>query len=146
MANYGDLIHAALATAIANYSFPRITYPTSKGPRTTDTMNTVKARTIKIDQRSSSFNVPTRNRQARYVERSTWIWVVEVNFNDAVSFEEFEDFIAENPPRIPRSDSGLPRQVDIFLQEAEEYVHPPRKSPSTGSRARWRFVAELTSS
>lgn len=145
MVNYGDLIHAALRDAIVAWDFPEITYPDGR-TRTTSATVTAKARTLQIDQRTAAFDDPQQDRQGRFVERSIWVWAVEVNFNRAVSVEEFEDYIAKNPPRISRATSGLPRQVDIFLEETEDYVNPPRKSPSTGSRATWRFAAVLTSS
>jgi len=145
MVNYGDMIHDALRTRVLAGSFPEVTYPDGK-TRATSASVFKLPRTLKIDMRSSTFDTPAQNRQSRYVERTTWVWVVEVAFDRAVSFEEFERDIAENPPRITRAQSGLPRQVDIFLEEAEDYVHPPRKSPSTGSRATWRFAAELSPS
>ena len=144
MANYGDLIHAAIMDAIMGHDFKSVDYPDSK---TRETLGTrlVKPKTVKIDQRSAAFTPSTRNRQTRFNERSSWTWTADVHFNRAVSLEELEDDLAQNPRRISRNASdGRPQQVDIFLEEAEEYAHPPRRSSSTGTRVRYRFVAELS--
>lgn len=143
MANYGDLIHAAITSAILAHEFKAISYSDSRTRVTTDVV--AKVKTVKVDQRSSAFVSPVRQRLSRFTERASWTWVADIHFDRATSIEEFEDSVAQTPLRIPRDASdGRPQQVDIFLEEAEEYVHPPRKSPTTGTRARLRFVAELS--
>ena len=141
--NYADSIHAAIMAAIEDFDFKRVEYPNTRTRKTVSRL--AEAKTIKVDQRTSSFVPSIRNRQSRFNERASWTWVADIHFDRATSLEEFEDFVAQNPPRIQRNIAeGRPQQVDIFLEEAEDYVHPPRKSSSTGTRVRYRFVAELT--
>ncbi len=143
MASYGDLIHASIMGSIESFKFRAITYIDSRTRITTTKI--VRPRTIKVDQRSSAFVQSIRNRQSRFTERSSWTWIADVFFNGAASVEEFEQLVSRNPLRIPRdATDDRPQQVDIFLEELEEITHPPRQGGSTGTRARWRFVAELS--
>lgn len=138
--NNGDRIHLAIRGAIADYDFPEVDFP--GGVRTTS-VSTVKAQTAIVRPGTAAFVEP-RSKRTRFRTRDNWTWNAEVAFSCQVSLEEFEDSLGDSPIVLPRDPgNGLPDQVTIFLEEAT-YSHPPRSEPSSGSRAVFRFVAQIS--
>lgn len=136
----GDKIHKALRQAAKTHNFPMVNYP---GNARTTTATVVPAKTILSNELTASFITPRRNRLTYRREKSAWTWELLVAFDRAVSLESFEDSLVESPPTIPRDeDEGTP-QVVMLLEDAE-YRHPPTTSPSSGTRVRYRFTADLS--
>jgi len=136
--NLGDSIHAALKAAFAAGTFAPISYPA--GVRTTG-MGSTQPATLLIKPVDSEFGLPRRNRQHAFRERLIWSWLVTAEWSREVSVEEFEFAVTQAPPRVLRT--ATQPQADLFLELAE-YEHPPEQQAGGGTRARYRFRAELS--
>lgn len=139
MATYTERIHEALTSAAEAGVFHPIRF--SGRDLTVDTTVTVAPATALVYEVSSSFGLPRVQRRDRKQERLAWEWLLVVEFNAAVSCEEFEENLCASPILVPRSE-GL-RQITLRLQGAD-YEHPARQQASKGTNASFRFEAELS--
>lgn len=143
MANQSDRIHDSIYGAISAYDFPHVSYDTDTGLRTTSAVDTENPKTVLVRQLGSQFIQAMRERRTpRLAERENWGWVAHVAFDNQVSVEEFELSQLDAPVLLPRT-AELDQQVTIWLIETE-LEHPPEQQSATGTRAIFRYVAQLS--
>lgn len=135
-----DRIHGALREAFDNANFPRVTYP--EGRRITSAAEVLKVKSLKIKPSQSIFDFPRLNRSTRILhERTRWEWTAEAWFDREVDLTAFEDALSQAPLRLAREESGGFEAV-IYLEETDQRF-PPEQQSASGTRATFRFVAEL---
>lgn len=145
--NYGDAIQQKLVELAMAFKFPTLTHAkTAVGAkRCTQLAQRVKPAAALAWAESAVFAEPVEHRRTgTRREIIGWVWRLQVQFNGAVSLEEFEKTLLDPYPRVPRDpDNGLDRQVDLLLEEAE-YQTPVTQQPAQGTRVVYRFTAQLT--
>jgi hypothetical protein len=146
-ASFADAIQNALVALAVARPFPRLSYAVqgTGGAQTTTPASTLLPKTVLAWQDASEFDVPALNRRSsRLRERTTWTWFLQLQFDQPVSLVEFEAAVLQSAPRVLRDLSiGVDQQVDLLLQSAE-YENPVAQQPSRGTKATYRFTAELT--
>lgn len=145
--DFADAIQNALvATAVAR-AFPTVSYAVSGsgGAQSSDPLVTLLPKTVIAWQDSQNFGEAVRNRRGTHrLERVSWVWILEIKFDRPVSMADYEDAITQVAPRVLRDLSiGVNQQVDLLLDSAE-YENPVTQQPSRGTKATYRFTAELT--
>lgn len=142
--NYGDAIQQALVGLAADFKFPVIHYqPAQVGARRCTQPSCVSPSAVVAWPEGAVFGDPAlHHRTSDRREVTAWSWRLQVQFNGAVSLEEFEASILTHIPRIPR-DETRDRQIDLLLEEAE-YQTPVLQQPAQGTRVTYRFTAQLT--
>ncbi len=144
--NYGDAIQQKLVSLVGDFQFKELHYtPAVVGAKRCTLTNVRKAAAIVAWPESAVFGDPVNHRRTSdRREVIGWVWRLQIQFNAAVSTEEFEAELLTNIPRIPRDPTnGLDRQVDLLLEEAE-YQNPVTQQPAQGTRVTYRFTAQLT--
>ena len=140
--DYEPLIHAALIDAVAAAAFPFVTYEQG---RMTIGQDSGRPASVVAHAESATFG-GGRNHRTFTLDRTTWIWVLELTFKGEVTLAQFERRLIESPPRILRDrEAGRDQQVTLLLI-GSAYQPPPEGQPAGGMRATYRFTAQLTSS
>lgn len=145
-ANVVDAIQNKLVALAVAVPFPKIAYAVAGtgGAQSTDLMTTVVPKTVMAWQESTDFDLPALYRRGVKRERSTWVWLLQIHFDVPVSLVEFEKAMLESAIRVPRAPaSNVDQQVDLLLTSAE-YENPVNQQPARGTRATYRFTAQLT--
>lgn len=136
-----DRIHNAVKQVLLNERFPVIRY--KDGIRSTSRSEAVKAQTCLVRAQQVGFEESiTRKCGGRLQQRTAWIWIAIVHFDQQVNLDAFEERWMRAPLRISR-DSELDQQIDISILDAA-YEHPPEQQPSHGTRVTYRFQADLS--
>jgi hypothetical protein len=145
--NYGDAIQQRLVALAGDFSFRELQYqPAAVGAkRCTQPGGCRKAAAVVAWPEAAVFGDPVEHRRtSNRREMLQWTWRLQLQFNAAVSLEEFENALLFEVPRIPRNPSeGRDRQVDLLLEEAE-YQNPVMQQPAQGTRVTYRFTAQFT--
>lgn len=140
--DYEPLIQAALVDAVEAAAFPFVTYVKGR-MEIGDTAG--RPTSILAHAESATFG-RSRNKQVFRLDRTTWIWTLELSFKGHVALGQFEQRLIESPPRILRDrDAGRDQQVTLLLI-GSAYQPPPEGQPAGGMRATYRFTAQLTPS
>lgn len=140
--DYEPLVQAALVDAVEAAAFPFVTYVNG---RLTVGDEAGKPASILAHAESATFG-PSRNHRTGRLDRTTWIWTLELSFKGHVALGQFERRLIESPPRILRDrEAGRDQQVTLVLI-GSAYLPPPEGQPAGGMRATYRFNAQLTPS
>ena len=146
-ANFADAIQNALVALATNRAFPRLSYAVqgTGGNQTSTPMTTAVPKTVLAWQDGAEFDLPQRSRRgSRLRERAGWTWSLQIQFDVPVSLVEFENDLLAQAPRVTRDlNIGVDQQVDLLLDSAE-YENPVAQQPSRGTKATYRFTAQLT--
>lgn len=138
-----DRIHNAIVDRIMAHSFPVVEYVQRHYRQTSQ--SAVAAQTILVRPQSSAF-IESNNRMCGgpLLDRDSWQWVALVHFDRQVSTDAFDEHLMLSPIVVPRvPGQGLQQQATITLTDAQ-YVHPPEKQSSHGSRVEYRFLVSLS--
>lgn len=133
-------IHDALCAAVEHGTFIEVTYDSENC--VLDQGQQVQAASIEVNEVSSAYAVEERHGRKFLEDFRQWQWLVIVRFHEEVICELWVREMLEDPICIKR-DANEDRQVRLKLLDAQ-YDHPPRKNPSNGTLARFRFQAELS--
>ncbi len=140
--DYEPLVQAALLDAVDASAFPFVTYVQG---RMTIGDSAGKPASVVAHAEASTFAL-SRDRRTFRLDRTTWIWTLELSFKGEVALGQFERSLLESPPRILRDrEAGRDQQVTLLLIGAA-YQPPPEGQPAGGMRATYRFNAQLTPS
>lgn len=138
-----DRIHDALRDAFQAANFPRVTYDPETGKRITSAAELLKVKSMKIKPVQALFDVPRLNRRTRILrERVRWVWLAEAWFDREVDLSPFEDALSANPLRVCREEADGQDAV-LYLEETDQRF-PPEQQGASGTRATFRFNAELS--
>ena len=140
--NLEDAIHNALKARLRAATFPKVTYDKTTGARTTAALATVKAKSAYVQPVTATYEGAT-DKSAWLMERSDWQWIAEIKFSNAVSTEDFESDLTQNPIKISRTESSQDRQVLVALEDVS-YEIPPTGQPASGTRVAMRFSVILS--
>jgi hypothetical protein len=144
---FADAIQNALVALAVARPFPVLSYAVAAtgGAQSTDQSTTLLPATVLAWQDAQNFGEATRNRRDGSLrERVSWSWKLEIKFDRPVSMVEFEDAVLQSTPRVLRDlANGVDQQVNLLLEDAE-YENPVTQQPSRGTKATYRFTAELT--
>lgn len=144
--NYGDAIHHKLVGLGSAFQFPVVHYvPAPVGAKRCTQPNCVKASAVVAFPEGTVFGDPVNNRRAPFRREVVgWTWRLLLQFNGAVSTEEFEESLIHSIPVIERNEAdGRSLQVQLELEDAE-YQNPVTQQPAQGTRVSYRFTARLT--
>lgn len=141
--SYEPLIQNRLMDLAESAAFPLVEYV--EGRMVIDPLKSGTVDSATAHPESSVFG-PGRNRRALTLDRTQWIWVLELTFKGDVSVQQFERELRRSPPVILRDRSvGRDQQVTLLLL-GSAYQPPPEGQPAGGMRAIFRFNAQLTPS
>ncbi len=96
---------------------------------------------VLCNEQASTFDVDERKGRSLAGDRLTWDFEIKVGFDEEVTFEKFEERLAENPPFLPKDASEGLRQVRFFLQRTE-VIHPVKHEAHAGTKAKFFVTAE----
>ena len=117
-------------------------YPVSHSGRTmTVGGSSISPKTVLAYEESSDFDNAIRHRRSRKQERTNWRWILFLEFNREVTFEQFEEDFCNSPLLIERTSNS--RQITFNLVDAR-YEHPVRNQPAKGSIALFTFDVTLS--
>lgn len=94
------------------------------------------------NETSANFEVDPLNRRSRIQRKTNWIFELRCKFKQEICLEDFEQAWLLSPPVLTREDTSS-KQVTLFLLSAE-IQHPPQQTSSTGTRATFTILAELS--
>jgi hypothetical protein len=135
-------IYDALVATIKAGVFRRVTHDQSTG--TLIEGSVVAPASIEVNETESTFRrTSSRNRQSWVQERGDWEWMAHVDFDKEVMLEEFEKALLAVPIVLPHDPGNGLGQVRITLLRGR-YRHPVRMQSSSGTKASYRFLAELS--
>ncbi len=115
-------------------TFPRASY--KAGLVSYEESDPATPSTIRIRERSSTFDLPIHNRQTGRREKTLWLFDLIVDFNQEVTSEPFEEELAKSP-RVPAD--AEQNQITLELQSVS-YEHPP----AAGGSSRITFSVQAT--
>lgn len=136
---YADLVHFALLQRVTATDFAQVIYDEQGCMEFKDP---VQCESLFARPTGSSWDTPAKHRLTDRLERQTWPWELVLKFNTAVSLEEFEASMAEDPPVVAR-DATHDRQLTLRLSSAS-YFHPPQNQPSAGTEVVYGINVEQT--
>lgn len=140
--DYEPLIQAALIDRVAATAFPFVSYV--QGRMTIGEQAGTPASVV-AHAESSEFG-QSRDKRTFRLDRIDWRWKLELTFKGEVALGQFERSLLESPPRVLRDrDAGRDQQVTLILT-GSVYQSPPEGQPAGGTRATYRFNAQLTPS
>jgi len=142
--DYEPLVQATLVDAVEAAAFPMVEYV--QGRMDVSLTNFGKPASVLAHAESATFT-PSRNRRTvQRLDRTNWIWTLELTFKGHVALGQFERTLIESPPRVLRDrEAGRDQQITLLLI-GSAYQPPPEGQPAGGMRATYRFNAQLTPS
>lgn len=140
--SYRTAIQNALVNAADAGTFPTAVYSEARPSLLTEGPS-ADAASIEANEVRAAFDIDDRYGRSLRQERTAWSWILRLRFEQEVSLEAFETSLLESPITIARDTSdGRPLQVRLLL-DASSYEHPPRGGSSNGTKAEYRFEADL---
>ena len=133
-------IHDALCAAAEGGTFLVATYD-SENCTLEQGLQIVPA-SVEANELSSAHAVESRHGRKYLQDFTDWQWLVILRFHQEAICELWVRSLMEDPPCIHR-DAFEDRQVRLLLLDAQ-YEHPPREGASNGTKAQFRFRAELS--
>lgn len=97
-----------------------------------------------LNEKTATYTpVPKRNRRHQFQETNIWAWELILQFNRQVSCELFERDLLQTPVTLPEDEAnGL--EAVTFRFVSANYEHPTEQQPSTGTKATYQLVAEVS--
>lgn len=115
-------VYLALRALFANASYPAVAYDPNTLVRTTS--GSAVPASLELNELNSTF-AQSVNRRGDKLDHTTWLWSVQISFNQTVDFSDIRKML-QSVPKI--------NQARAILRTAR-YTHPPRQEANTGSRA-----------
>ena len=137
-------IHDALCERAYLGTFIAATYPVDDEGCVLEQGIQVQPRSVEVNELKGSFLTEHRHGRELILDRSRWLWLMIVRFDQEVVAELFERALEDAPVVVCR-DPADPASRQARLSRVDcDYDHPPRGNPSNGTELRYRFEATLS--
>ncbi len=105
------------------------------------TPTVVSPTSIKANEIASSFDKAASYRRSVGRDRTSWSWLLRLQFNCEVTAERLEENLLDSPPcLVMLGTNNQTRQVRLDLVRTD-YIHPPTNQPHSGSEISLTFEA-----
>ncbi len=137
-------IHDALCERAHLGTFIAATYPVDDEGCVLEQGLQVQPKSVEVNELKGSFQTEHRHGMDLILDRSRWLWLMILRFDQEVVAELFERSLEDEPVMVCR-DPADPTSRQARLSRVDcDYVHPPRGNPSNGTELRYRFEAVLS--
>lgn len=102
----------------------------------------VPPKSVLANETRSTFGVSKRWRRTYIQQRLVWEWELLLQFDKEITAERFERAYCDAPINLPHDPANNLEAVILRLVSSS-YSHPPQQQPSNGTRATYRFVADV---
>lgn len=143
--SYRDRIHNFLLDLVEECEFYGVKYGTDGRmlPVVTQESDRIQPKTRVTNEIQGLWQRDVNMGRVQALARGPWTWELILQFDQEITGEFFEKFVAEKVPWIPKDEEHKP--VMIELQRAE-YEHPPKQSPSNGTKVSYFFHCTVSRS
>jgi hypothetical protein len=138
MTSYKKLVHDKLVEVAAAGVFHRVVQ--SGRSFTVQEDKPLSPKTIYAQESTSSFGPAANNWRTRVLDRDSWEWVLEMEFEAQVVCEAFEESWMAELPRVSSTDDN--RRITLLIRDAV-YQHPERNQAAKGTIVTYTIVAEI---
>lgn len=140
--SYRQAIHDLLVTTADGGTFSEATYSVAR-PSLLVEGSALTPASVEANEIRGAFEVDADYGREYRQRRAGWAWLLIIQFNTEAILEDFERVLMRSPLTIAQDTSDDRDQQVILLLEDVAYEHPPRGGASNGTKATYRFVAEL---